>query len=61
MDVSRAFLQQGADTLDSWQIGHLAVAVDVASIRPLADFEHDVGRLRGALQHAAPSEGPSAS
>lgn len=29
--VSRAFLEEGATTLDSWAIGHLAMALDVAA------------------------------
>jgi LDH2 family malate/lactate/ureidoglycolate dehydrogenase len=57
MDVSRAFLRPGADTLDSWHVGHLAMAVDIAAVRPLADFEHDVARLEDALVHATPSDG----
>jgi len=31
VSVSRAFLEEGATTLDSWGIGHLAIALDVAA------------------------------
>lgn len=31
MDVSRAFLAEGATSLDAWHIGHLAIAIDIAA------------------------------
>jgi LDH2 family malate/lactate/ureidoglycolate dehydrogenase len=56
-DASRAFLRDGADTLDSWQIGHFALAIDVGGLRPLADFESDVVELVDAVHSTTPRAG----
>jgi LDH2 family malate/lactate/ureidoglycolate dehydrogenase len=37
-DVSPAFLREGADALDSWQVGHLAVAMDIEAFLDRADY-----------------------
>jgi L-2-hydroxycarboxylate dehydrogenase (NAD+) len=37
-DVSSAFLREGAEALDSWQVGHLAVALDIDTFADRADY-----------------------
>ncbi len=54
MDVPKAFLRHGADTLDSWGVGHLAMAIDVGATRQLDDFREDVGRLSDAVRSLTP-------
>lgn len=43
--VSQAFLQEGATTLDSWGIGHLSVALDVAAFDDPGAFGGRVERF----------------
>jgi LDH2 family malate/lactate/ureidoglycolate dehydrogenase len=56
-DVPRDFLRNGADTLDSWDVGHLALAIDVGAVRPHAEFTADVDELAGAIHSLKPREG----
>lgn len=52
MDVSKAFLREGATALDSWGIGHLAVAIDVSAFEDPERFavrvDHFVSAVRGS-------------
>ena len=57
MDVPRGFLKHGADTLDSWSVGHLALAIDVAALRPLDAFVGDVTQLADAVHGLTPRPG----
>lgn len=45
MDVSKAFLREGATSLDSWGIGHLAMAVDVSAFEDPQVFHERVNHL----------------
>jgi LDH2 family malate/lactate/ureidoglycolate dehydrogenase len=56
-DVPRGFLRHGADTLDSWDVGHLAVAIDIGATRPVADFIADVDDLSAAMRSLPPRPG----
>ena len=56
-DVPRDFLRAGADTLDSWNIGHLALAIDIGGVRPLEKFTADVDDLTNAIHELSPREG----
>lgn len=37
-DVSSAFLREGAEALDAWRVGHLAVALDVEAFMDLTEY-----------------------
>lgn len=45
MDVSRSFLKEGATALDSWGVGHLAMAINIKAFADPAEFEGRVARF----------------
>lgn len=49
-DVPRAFLEPGATALDSWGIGHLAMAVDVEAFGERVDYLSKMTRLVDELR-----------
>ncbi len=53
-DVPREFLRDGADTLDSWGVGHFALALDIGSMRPLRAFASQVDELAEAVRESRP-------
>jgi LDH2 family malate/lactate/ureidoglycolate dehydrogenase len=57
MDVSRAFLREDATSLDSWQIGHVAVAVDVSAFHEVDDFQATVAHLTNEMRTSALASG----
>jgi LDH2 family malate/lactate/ureidoglycolate dehydrogenase len=56
-DVPRDFLRTGADTLDSWDIGHFALALDIGAVRPPDAFIADVDELSDAIHSLSPRDG----
>lgn len=59
VDMPRAFLQEGARVLDSWQCGHLAMAFDIDAFTDMTSFLDEVERLCTALKDCPPVEGTS--
>lgn len=57
MNVPRVFLKHGADTLDAWDVGHLAIAINIEALRPRDAFESDVAELTDAVRGATPQPG----
>jgi LDH2 family malate/lactate/ureidoglycolate dehydrogenase len=57
MDVSKAFLEEGATALDAWHIGHLAVALDVAAFEAPDVFTARVRHLVDEIRASAPASG----
>jgi LDH2 family malate/lactate/ureidoglycolate dehydrogenase len=57
MDVSRAFLREDATSLDSWGIGHVAVALDVTAFQDLDVFEAGVTHLADEMRGSALASG----
>jgi LDH2 family malate/lactate/ureidoglycolate dehydrogenase len=45
VDVSRAFLREGATAVDAWGIGHLAIALDISAFQDPGDFTSAVTQL----------------
>jgi LDH2 family malate/lactate/ureidoglycolate dehydrogenase len=57
MDVSKAFLHEGATALDSWGIGHLAIALDVGAFEEPDVFMSRVRHLVDTARASAPASG----
>jgi len=53
VDVSRRFLAEGATSLDSWGVGHLAMAIDVAAFGEPAVFVDRVAGLADRIRASA--------
>jgi LDH2 family malate/lactate/ureidoglycolate dehydrogenase len=56
-DVPRDFLRNGADTLDSWDVGHLALALNIGAVRAPSEFLADVDELASAVHALTPRQG----
>lgn len=56
-DVSPAFLREGAEALDSWQVGHLAVAMDVEAFLDRADYLRRTDELIDRCKASTPAPG----
>ena len=50
MEISRAFLMEGATSLDSWQCGHAAMALDIASLIDIAQYKSRIHDLIAKLR-----------
>jgi len=48
-DVPRGFLAEGAQSLDSWGIGHLAIAISIDAFGDVDSFKAAVDRYRNAI------------
>jgi LDH2 family malate/lactate/ureidoglycolate dehydrogenase len=56
-DVPRDFLRDGADTLDSWGVGHFALAIDVEATRAPEAFAAQADELVDAVHAVSPRRG----
>ena len=56
-DVPRDFLRDGADTLDSWGVGHFALAIDIEATRAPAAFAAQADELVDAVHAVPPRRG----
>ncbi len=56
-DVPRDFLRDGADTLDSWGVGHFALAIDIEATRSPAAFAAQADELVDAVHAVPPRRG----
>jgi LDH2 family malate/lactate/ureidoglycolate dehydrogenase len=58
--VSRAFLEEGATVLDSWGVGHLALAMSVEAFIESERFFANVDRYVSKVKSSRPSRGVEA-
>jgi LDH2 family malate/lactate/ureidoglycolate dehydrogenase len=56
-EVSDAFLREGATTLDSWGVGHLAVAMDVTAFGDYDEYLRRVDELISRCKRSAAAPG----
>jgi LDH2 family malate/lactate/ureidoglycolate dehydrogenase len=56
-EVSRAFLAEGATALDSWRVGHLAMAFDIEAFVDRGHYDVGVTRFADMLKSSAPAPG----
>jgi len=57
VDVSRQFLAADARALDSWGIGHLAVAIDPSAFQDPGEFVDRVTELAARVRRSRPAAG----
>jgi LDH2 family malate/lactate/ureidoglycolate dehydrogenase len=57
VEVSTAFLEEGAEALDSWRVGHLAVALDVDAFGDRADYLRRTDELIARCKASRPAPG----
>lgn len=56
-EVSSAFLVEGAEALDSWRVGHLAVALDIEAFLDRHDYLRRTDELIGRCKASRPAPG----